>query len=311
MDPTSLLVTVTGRDRPGVTAVIFAALAAHDVDVRDVVQSVRGELAQLAILVDLRGDPTALRHSVTSTAKAFGVESHVITAGRDAHVVHSARRPRSRPGRSRAVAVGTKLRAGALGDIARRVADVGGNIESMWQSSDDPFTGVEMSLDGESSKLRPALIASAGETGLDIAVGPPGPRTRERRLLVLDADATLAGRAGPRVSSQVATFVEAARHSGCQVAAVARKRPSGSADLGLDAFVAMDDVDDTLRGLAGELDVPTSRIVAVGGAQDSARLLASAGTAIAVDTRVAQQAATDPSGRPGFLASVLYLLRRI
>src|SRR5882757_10913143 len=172
MQPISLLVTVTGRDRPGVTAVIFAALAAHDVDVRDVVQTTSGQRARLAILVDLRGNPAALRHSVNSTAQAFGVESQVITAGPDAHVVHSVPRSRSRAGRSRAVAVGTTLRAGALGDIAKRVADVGGNIQSMRQASDETFTGVEMSLDGDSARLRAALIVSAAEIGLDVTVGP-------------------------------------------------------------------------------------------------------------------------------------------
>lgn len=309
MQPTTVLVTVTGRDRPGVTAVIFAALAAHDVDVRDVVQTTTGPRAQLAILVDLRGDIAALRHSVASTAKAFGVEAQVIAAGQDAHVVHSTRRPRSRPGRSRAVAVGTTLRAGALGDVAKRVADVGGNIESMWQSSDATFTGVEMSLDGDTARLRPALIASAGETGLDVAVGPPGARPRGRRLLVLDADATLPG---SRISPRVGTFVRAAHRVGCSVAAVA-SRPSADrlAGLGLDDVVSLRDVDETLRTLATDQDVPLARVLAVGDANDSSRLLAGAGTAIAVDTGAARRAAADSSGATGFLDSVLYLLDRM
>jgi len=308
MRPTSLLVTVTGRDRPGVTAVIFAALAAHDVDVRDVVQTTSGLRAQLAILVDLRGDTAALRHSVSSTAKAVGVEVQVIAAGHDAHVVHSARRPRSRVGRSRAVAVGTTLRAGALGDIAKRVADVGGNIQSMRQASDETFTGVEMSLDGDSARLRAALIVSAAEIGLDVTVGPPGRHTRDRRLLVLDADAVLPSKPSPRV----ANFVGAAHRAGCSVAAVARRPASApGTDVGLDAFVAVDDIEDTLRDLAVDLDVPASRVVAVGDGRDSARLLTSAETAIAVDTAAARRAAADPSGGAAYLDSVLYVLGRI
>jgi predicted amino acid-binding ACT domain protein len=308
MQPTTLLVTVAGRDRPGVTAVIFAALSAHDVDVRDVVQTTNGERAQLAILIDLRGDAAALRRSVASTAKAFGVESRVIAAGQDAHVVHSTRRPRSRPGRSRAVAVGTTLRAGALGDVAKRVADVGGSIESMWQSSDNTFTGVEMSLDGDTARLRPALIASADETGLDMAVGP-GARPRGRRLLVLDADATLPN---ARLSPRVGTFVRAAHRVGCSVVAVARRpSPDRLAGLGLDDIVALHDVDETLRALADEQDVPVGRVLAVGDATDSSRLLAGASTAIAVDTGAARRAAADSSGRTGFLDSVLYVLDRI
>jgi hypothetical protein len=246
---------------------------------------------------------------VGRTAQAFGVESQVIAAGSDARVVHSTRRPRSRPGRSRAVVVGTTLRAGALGDIAQRVAEAGGNIESMWQSSDDSFTGVEMSLDGDSGRLHAALVASAPEVGLDMAVGPPGARPRGRRLLVLDADAVLPG---TRLSPRVGTFVRAAHRAGCSVAAVARQ-PSADrlAGLGLDDIVHLQDVDETLRALAADQDVPVHRVVAVGDAADSSRLLAGAGTAIAVDTEAARRAAADTSGAVGFLDSVLYLLDRM
>ena len=40
MQAKSVLATMTGRDRPGVTAALLAALAAHDVDVRDIEQVV-------------------------------------------------------------------------------------------------------------------------------------------------------------------------------------------------------------------------------------------------------------------------------
>src|ERR1700710_1407336 len=80
MRPTSALATVTGRDRPGVTAWFFAALAAHDVDVRDVEQVVIQDRLILAVLVDLRGDAPALRRSITHAADALGMECEVVVA---------------------------------------------------------------------------------------------------------------------------------------------------------------------------------------------------------------------------------------
>ena len=77
MHPTSVLATITGRDRPGVTAAFFSALAAHDVDVRDVEQVVIRDRLILAVLFDLRGDPSALRNSVTKAAQALGMECEV------------------------------------------------------------------------------------------------------------------------------------------------------------------------------------------------------------------------------------------
>jgi len=46
MRPTSVLATLSGRDRTGVTAGFFAALAAHDVDVRDVEFGLLGKSGQ-------------------------------------------------------------------------------------------------------------------------------------------------------------------------------------------------------------------------------------------------------------------------
>src|SRR5438067_12802715 len=84
MNPIAVLATVSGRDRPGVTAWFFAALAAHDVDVRDVEQVVIQDRLILAVLVDLRGDPAALRHSITHAADALGMECEVVLASPEA-----------------------------------------------------------------------------------------------------------------------------------------------------------------------------------------------------------------------------------
>src|SRR5206468_3933720 len=80
MNPTTVLATISGRDRPGVTAAFFAALAAHDVEVRDVEQVVIRDRLLLAVLFDLRGDAGALRNSVNQAAHALGMESEVTIA---------------------------------------------------------------------------------------------------------------------------------------------------------------------------------------------------------------------------------------
>ena len=52
-----MLITVTGPDRPGVTGVLFTALAAHRVEVLDIDQAViRGQLT-LGVLVGTAEDP--------------------------------------------------------------------------------------------------------------------------------------------------------------------------------------------------------------------------------------------------------------
>jgi phosphoserine phosphatase len=191
MEPISVLVTVSGRDRPGVTAALFSALAAHDVDVADIEQVViRGRLI-LGVVLDLRGDPSSLRRSIGNTCSALGMEHEVVVveqAGED---------PKSRrglPGASKlhVIVLGHPLRPGAIADVCQRVADIGGNIESVTQLSTHPVASLDMIVgDADEARLRGALVRAAADTGLDIAVEPAGLARRSKRLVVLDVDSTL------------------------------------------------------------------------------------------------------------------------
>ena len=57
-DQPTVLITVTGKDKPGVTSVLFAALTRHGVDILDVEQVViRGRLVDTAAEFILRLKP--------------------------------------------------------------------------------------------------------------------------------------------------------------------------------------------------------------------------------------------------------------
>jgi phosphoserine phosphatase len=234
MKPTTVLATISGRDRPGVTAAFFAALAAHDVEVRDVEQVVIRDRLLLAVLFDLRGDPGALRNSVSQAARALGMESEVTIA--DESGLH--RRP-DRTTRSHVIVIGRPLRPGALSHITQRIADVGANIETVTQLSTDPAASLEMVVrSADPTRLRAALVQAAEDTGLDIAVEPAGLRRRAKRLVVLDVDSTLirdeaidvlAGRAG--VGAEVAAITERAMAGHLDFASSLRARVSLLAGL--------------------------------------------------------------------------------
>ncbi|MDQ2796796.1 MAG: phosphoserine phosphatase SerB [Actinomycetota bacterium] len=186
MQPTSVLATLSGRDRPGVTASFFAALAAHDVDVRDVEQVVIRDRLVLAVLFDLRGDPGALRNSVTKAARALGMECEVAIAD------SAAPRRTDRASRSHVIVIGRPLRPGALSHVAQCIADVGANIESVTQLSTEPAASLEMIVRApDPARLRAALVRAADDTRIDIAVEQAGLRRRAKRLVVLDVDSTL------------------------------------------------------------------------------------------------------------------------
>jgi phosphoserine phosphatase len=247
MQPTSVLATITGRDRPGVNAAFFAALAAHDVEVRDVEQVVIRDRLILAVLFDLRGDPVALRRSVTRTAQALGLQSEVTI---DDDVGASRRPPRGT--RTHVIVLGRPLRPGAFSHIAQRIADIGDNIESVAQLATEPASSVEMIVrTTDPVELRAVLVQAADDTGVDIAVEQAGLRRRAKRLVVLDIDSTLirddaidllAERAG--VSDQVVAITERAMAGQLEFSESLRTRVALLAGLPLAEVEA---VRDTLR----------------------------------------------------------------
>lgn len=186
MQPTAVLATLTGRDRPGVIASVFAALAAHDVEVRDVEQVVVRDRLLLSALLDLRGDPSALRGSLTKAASALGMDSEVVVAD------PSRQRGRDRAARIHVELLGRLLRPGALGHVAQHIADLDANVESISRIAEHPIPVLELLVRSPSpARLRGTLVRAAKEIGVDIAVQPAALRWRPKRAVLLDTSSML------------------------------------------------------------------------------------------------------------------------
>src|SRR5829696_894944 len=188
MHPHSVLVTVTGHDRPGVTSALFAALAAHDVEVLDVEQVVISDRLVLGVVLALHGDPAPLRRAVTHAAEALGTEVDVsITEDPDDIAVRV-------PVRHHVIVLGRPLRAGAVGEMARRISDLGGNIHSIARLTHRPVTALELVVSGvDPRRLGSGLVSGAAAAGVDLAVERAGLQRRAKRLLLLDMDTLIAG----------------------------------------------------------------------------------------------------------------------
>ena len=185
----TVLVTVTGPDRPGVTSVLFRALSKHGVDVIDVEQVViRGRLT-LGVLVSCSGDPEALQESVEQAMPTVGVQVEVEIGappgGGRASSTHSV------------LVLGSPVTARALSAIARELAVQGANIDGIRAVADYPVTGLELMVSASvdsgdaDTSLRTALATVAAGEGVDIAVQRGGLARRAQRLIVFDVDSTL------------------------------------------------------------------------------------------------------------------------
>ncbi|MBI1376045.1 MAG: phosphoserine phosphatase SerB [Frankiales bacterium] len=190
--PRTLLVTVTGPDRPGVTALVCSALAAHEVDVVDVEQVViRGRLT-LGILV---APAASLQHGAVLELEAAGrtAVAALEGTGMDAEVtLGAAEHDVRRRGRLLVTVLGHPLAPAALSGLASSISAEGGNIERIVRTAAYPVTAIELTVGGADLRaLRDALTAESSSLGVDVAVQPAGMRGRGTYLVVMDVDSTL------------------------------------------------------------------------------------------------------------------------
>ena len=241
----TLLVTVTGRDRPGVTSRLFSVLAAHELSVLDVEQVViRGRLV-LGVLLSCGSAPdlTAIHRQVTAVAADLGLDAE-ITAG--------SAEPARRRGSLHVTVLGSQLAPAAIGAIAGRIAASGANIDRISRLAHRPVTCIEFDISGaDPASLRAALARESAEQGVDVAVQRGGLHRRAMRLVVMDVDSTLvdgeaidllAVRAG--CAPKVAELTAATMRGELDFATALRERVALLA--GLDASV-LDDVRAELR----------------------------------------------------------------
>jgi len=241
----TLLITVTGRDRPGVTSRLFSVLAGHQLSVLDVEQVViRGRLV-LGVLLSCGDAPdlTAIHRQVTAVGADLGLEVE-ITAG--------SAEPALRRGSLHVTVLGSMLSPAAIAGIAGRIAASGANIDRISRLAHRPVTCIEFDISGaDPAALRTALARESVERGVDVAVQRGGLHRRAMRLVVMDVDSTLvsgeaidllAVRAG--CTAKVAELTAAAMRGELDFAAALRERVALLA--GLDASV-IDEVRAELR----------------------------------------------------------------
>ena len=252
---TSLLITLTGRDRPGVTSRLFAILARHPVSVLDVEQVViRGRLV-LGVLLgcDSPPDLTGIHAAVSALAGDLGLDAEITTGSAASGVAGD---PAARGGRLYVTLLGSPLAPAAITAIAGRIAASGANIDRIVRLAQQPVTCIEMDVTGgDPAMLRADLARVAVEQGIDVAVQRDGLHRRALRLIVMDVDSTLiqdevidllAARAG--CAEEVAKVTAAAMRGELDFTASLRERVSLLA--GLEAGI-LDDVRAELRLTAG------------------------------------------------------------
>jgi phosphoserine phosphatase len=197
--PSTLLVTLTGPDRPGVTSRLFQACDAAGVAVLDIEQVVlRGRLVLGVLLTAPRHD-SALISAIHDAAAELGMDVE-LTRG------HGDNRPR-REGRLHVTVLGAPLRPRAVAAIAGRIADTGANIDRIIRMARYPVTAIDLDVSGaDPASMRRTLATEAARQEVDVAVQPAGIHRHAQRLVVMDVDSTV-------IQGEVIEML--AHHAGC------------------------------------------------------------------------------------------------
>ncbi|MBS4100335.1 phosphoserine phosphatase SerB [Tsukamurella paurometabola] len=219
----TILITVTGGDKPGVSSVLFGVLARNEVSVLDVEQTViRGRLT-LGVLAAVHGDPEHVQELV---------EQAMATVGMDVAVEITAEQPPRPPVPTHAVVLlGAPVSARALSALATALAARDVNIESIAGVADYPVTALELLVTvpsgpgaADEATFRAELAAVAKEQGVDIATSRAGIARRSKRLICFDVDSTL-------VQGEVIEMLAARAGKEAEVAAVTEAAMRGELDF--------------------------------------------------------------------------------
>jgi phosphoserine phosphatase len=182
--PRTLLITLTGQDRPGVTSTVFSTLAPYGVEVLDIEQIVvRGRLV-LGVLVTAPRDWKALRDSVVAAGEGLDLQVDVDRGTGDSE--------RRAAGRTHVTVLGRPLRPRAVAAIAGRIADTGANIDRIERMARYPVTAIDLHVSGaDPDHLRAVLAVEAARQQVDVAVQRASLLRHGMRLVVMDVDSTL------------------------------------------------------------------------------------------------------------------------
>ncbi|GAB3697652.1 phosphoserine phosphatase SerB [Corynebacterium nasicanis] len=267
----SAVITLTGRDRPGVTAAFFRVLSAHNVQLLDVEQSqFRGYLNLAAYVGVESARADLLREGLVETLRGYGqavsvdlASDNLSSSPRSTHV---------------AVVLGNPVTASDVSAIGQTLANYGANIDRIRGIADYPITGLEIMITianpepGGGKAMRKALAELTTQLGVDIAIERAGLLRRSKRLVCFDCDSTL-------ITGEVIEMLAAHAGKEAEVAEVTERAMRGELDFeeSLRERVA------TLQGLdASVIDAVAKDIVLTPGARTTIRTLHKMGYRTAV-----------------------------
>ena len=215
-----VIVTVSGPDRPGITARLTAILAQSGASLIDIEQVVIQRQLSLGMLIGIHEDDRGVLKELLFAAKELGM-------GLEFMPVDNFKPNTPKAERYVVTAIGKSLGAPEMHALATMLAEHKANIAKISRLSLGNLRSIEVHVDLSSqdsaAPLKEALLRLAMRSSFDIALQREGVFRRSKRMVVMDMDSTLI---------QIEIIDELARAHGVrdQVAAVTERAMQGEMD---------------------------------------------------------------------------------
>jgi phosphoserine phosphatase len=197
-----ILINITGKDKPGLTAHLTDILATYQVTILDMGQAVIHDYLSLGILIEI---PEA--HKSSAVLKDLLFAAHKIDVSVQFTPIDEERYEAwvHHKGKERRVItlLGRRLTAVQIAKVAAAIADNHLNIDiinrlsgrnSLSEPGAKPMACIRLTVSGylaDPGPLRGSLLKISEETGIDISFHVDNIYSQNRRLVVFDMDSTL------------------------------------------------------------------------------------------------------------------------
>jgi len=230
-----VLINITGKDRKGLNAIFTSILAAYDVSVLDMGQSVIHEHISLGILVEIpeAADFPNLYKDMLYEGHNLGLAIDIQPVSQDRYESWVKAQGQER---RKITLLGKKLTAEQIAGVTSVIHENGLNIDSITRLTgrislvnpqENPRASIQLSASGTPrnvQSMRSSFMEISQKTGIDISFYVDNIYTRNRKLVVFDMDSTLI---------QVEVIDELAKLAGVgsEVAAITESAMRGELDF--------------------------------------------------------------------------------
>jgi phosphoserine phosphatase len=187
-----LVITVSGHDRPGITAAFSKILHASRVRIIDVEQATLQDVLALSFLIEPAaggGSRPDVLKELLYEAKGMGLDLNFRVFPAEEMVTRQARHLYS------LTCIAAKPMTEVLARIAALLAERNVNILTIRCLAERAFSCLEMDVDASHAKsrahFREEILAASAALGVDIGLQRESVFRRNKRLIVFDMDSTL------------------------------------------------------------------------------------------------------------------------